>query len=126
MALIGAGVGITPLRALAQELEYTPGDAVLLQRYTRQPLFTQGLQNLSHDRGLQVVPLPGHRRTPGSWLGDDTGNVDDPTALRQWVPDIADRDVYVCGPEHWTALVRSTLHEAGVAPDLIHLETFAW
>ena len=34
VALIGAGVGITPLRALAEGLDYLPGDAVLLQRYT--------------------------------------------------------------------------------------------
>ena len=30
VALIGAGVGITPLRALAEGLDYAPGEAVLL------------------------------------------------------------------------------------------------
>ena len=30
----GAGVGITPLRALAEGLEYAPGEAIMLQRYT--------------------------------------------------------------------------------------------
>ena len=51
------------------------------------------------ERGLEVVWLPGRRRAPDSWLGDGVGNVDDLTALTYWVPDIAERDVYVCGPE---------------------------
>ena len=126
VALIGAGVGITPLRALAEGLDYAPGDAIILQRYTDEPLFARELEVIGRDRGLQVLGLPGRRRRPDSWLGDHIGNVDDLTALRYWVPDIADRDVYVCGPERWTALVRTTLLDAGVRPDLIHLETFAW
>ena len=39
VALIGAGVGITPLRALAEGLDYAPGEAVLVHRYADQPLF---------------------------------------------------------------------------------------
>jgi ferredoxin-NADP reductase len=73
-----------------------------------------------------VLALQGHRRWPGSWLGDGLGGVDDVTALRSWVPDIADRDVYVCGPEPWTELVLAALLRAGVPPYLVHLETFAW
>ena len=76
-----------------------------------------------------MLSLPGRRRSPGSWLGDHVGDVDDVddgTALRHWVPDIAERDVYVCGPEPWTELVRATLLGSGVSPDRIHLETFKW
>ncbi len=126
VALIGAGVGITPLRALAEGLDYAPGEAILVQRYTSEPLFAAELERLSSSRGLQVLFLPGRRRGPDSWLGDHIGGADDLTALRHWVPDILDRDVYVCGPEHWTDLVRSTLGQAGVHPDLLHLETFRW
>ncbi len=35
VALIGAGVGITPLRSLAEGLAYAPGEAVLVHRYGR-------------------------------------------------------------------------------------------
>ena len=48
------------------------------------------------------------------------------TALRYWIPDIAERDVYVCGPPAWTDLVSRTLLAAGLSPDHLHLETFAW
>jgi predicted ferric reductase len=126
VALIGAGVGITPLRALAEGLVYTPGDAILLQRYTDQPLFSDELNVLAQELGLQVLNLPGRRRSSGSWLGDGLGNASDLQALRYWIPDIADRDVYVCGPPAWADLVLRDLNRAGVTPDKIHLETFAW
>ena len=129
VALIGAGVGITPLRALAEGLDYQPGDAVLLHRYTDEPLFAHELTVLGHERGLQVVSLPGRRRFPGSWLGDgipDFPTVTDADALRHWVPDVAERDVYVCGPEPWTRLVIRDLRALGVAQDHLHVESFAW
>jgi predicted ferric reductase len=126
VALIGAGVGITPLRALAEGLGYAPGDAILLERFTHQPLFAVEVDTLAREHGLQVVRLPGHRRHPGSWLGDGIGTATDLEALRYWVPDITERDVFVCGPEHWTDLVRVTLTAAGLPPDRLHLENFAW
>jgi ferredoxin-NADP reductase len=125
--LIGAGVGITPLRALAEGLPAGPGDCVLLHRWTTEPLFVDEFDVLGRERGLAVLNLPGHRRGNGSWLprGVDE-RVDDVTALLRWVPDIAERDVFVCGPERWTDLVRATLTAAGLPDDRLHLETFGW
>jgi ferredoxin-NADP reductase/DMSO/TMAO reductase YedYZ heme-binding membrane subunit len=127
VALIGAGVGITPLRALAEGLPAGPGDCVLLHRWTTEPLFVDEFDVLGRERGLAVLNLPGHRRGNGSWLprGVDE-RVDDVTALLRWVPDIAERDVFVCGPERWTDLVRATLTAAGLPDDRLHLETFGW
>jgi predicted ferric reductase len=126
VALIGAGVGITPLRALAEGLHYAPGHAVLLHRYTAEPLFRHELEVLARERGLEVLWLPGRRRSPDSWLGDGIGRADDLTALTYWVPDIAERDVYVCGPSAWAESVRRTTEAAGVSSDHFHLETFGW
>jgi ferredoxin-NADP reductase/DMSO/TMAO reductase YedYZ heme-binding membrane subunit len=126
VALIGAGVGVTPLRALAEGLDYSPGDALLIERYTKDPLFARELDVLAAEKGLQVLRLPGRRRRLDSWLGSGMGEVDDLTALRYWVPDIADRDVYVCGPPHWTELVQRDLTTAGLPPDRLHIENFSW
>ena len=126
VALIGAGVGVTPLRALAEALDYAPGDAVLLYRYADRPLFQRELEELAAQRGLRVLGLPGHRRAPGSWLGDGVGPADDLTALTWWVPDIAERDVYVCGPEPWAEDVRRTTAAAGLPADRFHVESFGW
>lgn len=126
VALIGSGVGITPLRALAEGLDYAPGDAVLLHRYAREPLFGSELEVLRRERGLAVVDLPGPRRTPDSWLGRIEPAVDDASALRAWVPDIAERDVYVCGPHGWAEAVRRAARAAGVPARRIHTEAFGW
>jgi ferredoxin-NADP reductase len=126
VALLGAGVGITPLRALAEGLPYAPGDAILIERFTDQPLFGHELDVLAAQRGLQVLRLPGHRRQPDSWLGDGIGPADDLTALSFWIPDVVERDVYLCGPPQWTDLVERTLFIAGLPPHQLHIETFAW
>ena len=126
VAFLGAGVGVTPLRALAEDLPYAAGDAVLLQRATERPLFARELDVLAAERGLDVRWLPGHRRAPDSWVGATDDPADDLTLLRRWVPDIAERDVYVCGPEAWTTAVRATLAAAGLPAARLHVETFGW
>ena len=127
VALIGSGVGLTPLRALAEGLDYHPGHAVLLHRHRERPIFARELEALARERGLGLIGLPGRRRREGSWLGRGVHpQVDDRAALLHWVPDIAERDVYVCGPADWTALVEQTLRSVGLPPERIHLETFTW
>ncbi|MDO9454532.1 ferredoxin reductase family protein [Nocardioides sp.] len=127
VALIGAGVGLAPLRSLAEGLAYHPGEAVLLHRHSTHPLFARELGQLSAERGLGLVPLPGPRRGPSSWLGAGIHpQVSDLQALQHWVPDIAERDVFVCGPQAWADLVRADLRRAGLPPEHLHLETFGW
>jgi ferredoxin-NADP reductase len=126
IALIGAGVGITPLRALAEGLSYGPRDAILVQRYTDEPLFSHELQALRRQRGLDLLTVPGHRRRTDSWLGPGIDDLDDLQALLYWIPDIAERDVYLCGPDTWTRLVKHTLDAAGLPAERLHLESFKW
>jgi predicted ferric reductase len=126
IVLAGAGVGITPLRALAEGLEYAPGEAILLQRYTAEPLFTRELEILAAEKGLQVVQLPGPRRTPSSVLGPAASGLPELTGLRRWIPDLAERDVFVCGPSAWTDGVERLALAAGVPGGRIHSESFGW
>jgi predicted ferric reductase len=126
VALVGAGVGVAPLRALAEGLAYAPGDAVLLYRFTGRPLFDAEFATLAAERGLQVRYLPGHRRAGGSWLGAGCDGLDDAGALRALVPDVADRDVYVCGPGGWADDVRRAAAAAGVPGARVHVEGFGW
>jgi NAD(P)H-flavin reductase len=78
--LVGARVGVAPLRALVEALPYAPGEATLLYRHTGRPLFEQELHVLARERGLRMVFLPGHRRAPDSWLGDGGPPVPDADA----------------------------------------------
>ena len=73
-----------------------------------------------------MVFLPGHRRAPDSWLGDGVPPVPDAAVLASWVPDLADRDVYVCGPEDWAADVRRSTEAAGLPAGRCHVESFGW
>ena len=123
--LAGAGVGITPIRALAEGLAYAPGDAVLLQRCTDRPLFKAELDVLARERGLQTLALPGRRTSPDSVFGPVAGP-DELAALRFWVPDVAERDVFLCGPTAWTDGVERLLAAAGVPADHVHTESFGW
>jgi ferredoxin-NADP reductase len=126
VAFIGAGVGIAPLRALAAALPYELDDTILLHRYSYRPLFLRELKTLADLRGLRIIRLRGHRRAPDSWLGSGIGNASDVEALLHWIPDIAERDVYVCGPPQWVGHVRRTARAAGLPADQFHNENFGW
>lgn len=127
LAFIGAGVGITPLRALAQSMDYEPGSAVYIERFAQSPLFAAETDELALDRGLRVIRVGGKRRATGSWIGDGAAALEtDLAALQAWIPDVTERDTYVCGPMPWCGLVIATLRQAGVPNGQIHLETFGW
>ncbi|HEX4252957.1 MAG TPA: ferredoxin reductase family protein [Pseudonocardia sp.] len=127
--LLAAGVGITPIRALLEELPYQPGDATLLYRVTSADtiVFADELAELAARRGVQVHYLAGPRRRAVSWLPAGSGTeYSDAEHLRRLVPDVAERDVFLCGPSPWMAAVRTAALEAGVPATRLHAEDFAW
>ncbi|MDT7749313.1 MAG: hypothetical protein QOD96_2975, partial [Pseudonocardiales bacterium] len=127
--LIAAGVGITPMRALLEELPYHHGEATLLYRVTKPDgaVFTDELADLTASRGVRVHYLAGPRRRAASWLPAGSGaELTDAEHLKRLVPDVADRDVWLCGPSPWMAAVRAAAREAGVPAEHLHSEDFAW
>lgn len=124
--LLGAGIGITPLRALAEELPQLPGDVVVVHRIRSLPeaVFRGEFEHLGRTRGLRTVLLPGPR-TGSSWATADLGD-DGATALRTVVPDVAEREVFVCGPDSWMDAVLEATRGAGVPAERVHAERFAW
>jgi ferredoxin-NADP reductase len=57
-------------------------------------------------------------------LGDRSDELLSPERLRTLVPDIADRDVYVCGPRAMTEATRVSLRGLGVPSRHIISEAF--
>jgi predicted ferric reductase len=112
--LIAGGVGIAPIRALLEDM---PGEVAVIYRVGREDelLFRDELEELSSRRGAPVHYVIGERGGDGLMS---------PEQLRRLVPDIADRDVYVCGPVSMTQATRASLRGAGVPSRQIVSEAF--
>jgi predicted ferric reductase len=116
VALIGAGVGITPLRALLEDLPHDV-DVVAVQRASAEVelIHESELRHLVAARGGRLLELVGSRHEHP---------LDDPRHLRRLIPDLRQRDVYVCGPEGFAAGVVAAARRVGVRQSAIHREAF--
>lgn len=128
VVMIGAGIGITPLRALLETTPFAPGQAtVLLRGHTTQELYLgEEILELCRQRGATLFHLTGGRDTgaPDSWLPAAEHRAG--YSLADYVPDIATADVYVCGPSRWAGNVLDAARAAGVHEDQLHHERFDW
>ena len=75
---------------------------------------------------MRVIHLLGPRASRPSWLPAQYADHTDAGALRQLVPAVAGSHVYLCGPEAWTEAAAAACREAGVRPENLHTELFAW
>ncbi|MEU0116422.1 ferredoxin reductase family protein [Streptomyces bobili] len=112
--LIAGGVGVTPVRALLEELH---GHAVVIYRVgsDRDAVLYDELRDLAHLKGAELhlvtgPPVP-DRLAPGKLL--------------RLVPDIADRDVFLCGPPPMMNAVLGSLRALDVPRTQIHFERFS-
>lgn len=123
VALFAAGIGITPLRALLEDLAYAPGEAVLVYRARSEADFVhrEELEAIAAQRGARVHLLAGPRGAGDDWLPAGAG-----VTLDALVPDLADHDIYVCGPPTWTRAVLAAARAAGVPRAQLHSERFSW
>jgi predicted ferric reductase len=126
--LMAAGIGISPLRALVDELECAPGEATLLYRISQaeDAVFRGELDALAEDRGVRVIYLAGRRRRADSCLPAGFADASDHDALARLVPDLAEHAAYLCGPPAWMAAARTALRAAGIPARHIHAEEFSW
>lgn len=127
--LMGSGIGITPMRALLEELDQAPGDVTVVHRVRsrRDAVLGEEIAALAAARGARYLLVEGPR-VPGraSWLPAQARHLTDVEALREVVPDIADHDVYLCGSDGWMSAARAAAIAAGVPRDAVHLERFSY
>ncbi|WP_367320204.1 ferric reductase-like transmembrane domain-containing protein [Streptomyces sp. HUAS ZL42] len=112
--LIAGGVGVTPIRALLEELH---GHAVVIYRVgaERDAVLYDELRELAHAKGAEL-----HLVT-GPPVPDRLA----PSELVKLVPDIAERDVFLCGPPPMMNAVLGSLRELDVPKPQIHFERFS-
>ena len=122
--LIAGGIGITPIRALAEVLVSTGREVVLIYANSKSGtlVFKTELEELAAQAGgrLKLIPVMSDEPT---WAGEK-GRVDQ-ALLSRCVPDLLSRDVFLCGPPPMMKALRGALAGLGVAPARIHDERFA-
>ena len=123
--MIGAGLGLVPIRSLAEGLTATPGDITILARVrdSKDAALLDELRHIAELRGHKLELLTGRRPNLGRWITSKEPDLD---ALRRIAPDFADSDIYICGPIQMRDAVVATLTEAGVPSHQIHTEEYNW
>ncbi|MFI5895137.1 ferric reductase-like transmembrane domain-containing protein [Actinoplanes sp. NPDC051513] len=118
--LIAGGIGVTPIRALLED-DRLPGDIVVLYRVHGQTeaVLLGEMQNLSSVRGAKLHLLKGR-----TGAGTPPNQPFSPEGLIALVPDIVERDVFVCGPAAMTDAVLRSLRALKVPARQQHAETF--
>ncbi|MBV8478946.1 MAG: ferredoxin reductase family protein [Actinobacteria bacterium] len=111
--LVAGGIGITPIRALVEHA----GDDVVVYRAMREDELV--LRDELEALGVDVHYVVGDHAAPGG------ERLLSPEHLLELVPDIDDRDVFVCGPPGMTDVAVENVRAAGVPRRHIHVERFA-
>jgi predicted ferric reductase len=120
--LIAGGIGITPLRALLEEMPQRKNGVVVLYRARSWPdvVFKDELDELVRARGGEIHYIVGRRgkEVDAQPLA--------PRFLRTLVPDIRERDVFICGPRDMIDSVSRSVSALGLPASQIHRERFAF
>jgi len=127
--LMASGIGVTPMRALLESMSQGPGDVTLVYRVSSDGdrIFIGELTALAAARQARLFVVAGPRASGrASWLPAHAAHLGDVEALRQLVPDVADHDVFICGNPGWMDAAERAAAGAGVPPERIHIERFAY
>ena len=128
MLFIGAGSGITPILSMSRWIADTASnvDVKLLASFKSPPeiIFRKEFEMLSaRNRGFQVAVT-----VTSGWHGSDfwtgfTGRINH-HMLNMFVPDLHERDVFLCGPEPFADSAKNTLRDLGYDMSRFHTESF--
>ncbi|WP_105973136.1 ferredoxin reductase family protein [Streptomyces geranii] len=112
--LIAGGVGVTPIRALLEEIQ---GHAVVIYRVARDQdaVLYEELRDIAHAKGAEL------HLVSGPVAPDKLA----PAELAKLVPDITDRDIFLCGPPPMMNAVLRSLRDLGVPRSQTHFERFS-
>src|SRR5664279_580277 len=127
LAIIAAGIGVTPVRALLEHATFAPGDATILLRAStpEETYHWDEIRAIAAAKGAACYVMVGHRPAhTSSWMS--ATDVDRGVTLAAVFPDLADSDIFLCGPTPWLDLVEADVRHAGIRPHQIHAERFDW
>jgi predicted ferric reductase len=114
--LVAAGIGVTALRPLLEDLPPNSAPVVLLRGARPADLvLRKEVEELVRYRGGRLHELVGSREQA----------VLDEQSLPRLVPDLHLRDIYVCGPEGFVTSIVEAAARLGVPAEAVHHEAYA-
>ena len=115
--LIAGGVGITPIRALLEELPLDVETDLIWRASSEQDLSLRDeVEEIAKKRGTRIHYMVGSRKHFP--LNE--------SRLKKTIPHIMETDIFLCGPEGMVEEARESILELGVDPDRLHDEAFAY
>ena len=114
---IAGGIGVTPLRALAEQAGNNDIDALLL--YANKNSDDVPLKKEIDEIGIPAVYVYSDETIKGAEHG-----FIDVELIQRLVPDFKQRDIYLCGPPVMMSSLITQLAEIKIPPEQIHYEVF--
>jgi predicted ferric reductase len=114
--LVAAGIGVTALRSLLEDMPRNAAPVVLLRATRPEDLVLH----------KEVADLVRYRRGRlHELVGTREQAVLDERSLPRLVPDLHRRDIYVCGPESFVTSIVDLASRLGIPADAVHHEAYA-
>ena len=127
LAIVVAGIGITPVRAFLEDSNIRPGEATILLRAstTEETYLWDEVLDLARRKGAHVYTMVGRRSTgKRGWM--PVADARRGVTLHSVFPDLKNSDLYICGPTPWLDLVEAEAHANGIPEHQLHTERFDW
>lgn len=117
VVLVAGGIGITAVRSLLEDLPRSSQPVVVRRVSSEDQLVLRD----------EVAELVRHRKgTLHELVGSRAEIQMSPRRLQQLVPDLGQRDLYVCGPPGMVEDVVAAAARLGVPHHAIHYEIYSW
>ncbi len=126
LLFIAGGIGITPIRSILESLGTRHRDKILLysNKTPAETVLADELAQLSEQNSFKIINIYADVELAALPAGAEHGRLDK-AALARLVPDIAERDIFLCGPPPMMLALRKAMVELGVPKSQIHFERFA-
>ncbi len=119
--LIAGGIGITPLRALTEELAGNRDLTLIYSAKTKtEAVLLDELKAIQSKRPYKLIEIYADEKVMGAEFGRLNKEV-----LARLVPDLAERDVFLCGPPAMMDALKVAMTSLGLPRKQLHWERFA-
>lgn len=127
LAIMAAGIGVTPVRAMLEHASFAPGEATVLLRAGNEDetYLWDEVRAIAQAKGADCYVMVGERARRGAtWMTQR--DRERGVSLTSIFPDLLDSDLYVCGPSGWLDAVEADVKRAGLPSHQLHSERFDW